>query len=44
MEFLEIGQIYVDFIWNCIDFWIQLGIELEYDLEVSNCTGIELMY
>jgi len=40
MEFLEIGHIYADFIWNCIDFWIEFGIELEYDHEVSNCAGM----
>ena len=26
-----------------IDLWSEFGIELESDLEVSNCTGIELM-
>jgi len=43
MELLRIGHIDVEFTLNCVDFWIEFGIKLEYDLEVSNCTGVELM-
>ena len=43
MELLRIGHTDVEFTLNCVDFWIEFGIELEYDLEVSNCTGVELM-
>ena len=43
MESLRIGHIYVEFIWNCVDFWIEFGLDLESDMEVINCTGIELM-
>jgi len=43
MELLEIGHIYVESVWNCVDFWIEFGIDLESDMEVSNCTGIELI-
>ena len=25
----------MELIWNCVDFWIGFGIELEYDLEVN---------
>jgi len=38
MELLGIGHIYVEFIQNCVDLWSEFGIELESDLEVSNCT------
>ena len=44
MELLRIGCIDVEFILNCVDFWIEFGIELECYLEVSNCTRVELMY
>lgn len=41
MELCGIGHIGLEFIQ---DFWIKFVIELECDLEVSNCKGIELMY
>ena len=35
MELLGVGHICVEYTQNCVDFWIEFGIELESDLEVA---------